>query len=129
MAIKPTLTSLLAIDAVTCAGMGALLMLAARPIAALTDLPMPFLLGAGAILLPIAAFMALVARGRSPFPIGARLVVLGNVGWVIASIALPALGTVKPNPFGWTFLIAQAAIVAILAWLEGQAMRDHPAAA
>ncbi len=129
MAIKLTLKSLLAIDALTCAGMGALLMLAAEPLAALTDLPAPFLLGAGAVLLPIAAFMTLVAHGRPISPTGARLVMAGNIGWVVASVALPALGLIQPNPLGWAFLIAQATVVAVLARLEAQAMRARLAMA
>ncbi len=121
-----SLNALLAIDATTCGAMGALLMAAAGPIGALTALPAPFLFWAGAILLPIAAFMALSARAH-PVPRGAAgLVVLGNIGWVIASLLLPALGWVAPNILGWIFLSAQAAVVAVLATLEAQSMQSRP---
>jgi hypothetical protein len=123
------LNGLLAIDAITCAAMGALLMVAAGPVAALTALPAPFLFWAGAVLLPIAAFMALSARLRPIPAAAAALVVLGNIGWVIASLLLPALGFVTPNALGWIFLAAQAAVVAVLATLEAQAMQRPALAA
>lgn len=59
-----TLRQVLLLDAATCAAMGAALALASGPIARLTRLPEPLLLGAGLALLPIAAFMALVALRR-----------------------------------------------------------------
>jgi hypothetical protein len=124
-----SLNGLLAIDAITCAAMGALLMVAAGPVAALTALPASFLFWAGAVLLPIAAFMALSARLRPVPAAAAGLVVLGNIGWVIASLLLPALGFVTPNALGWIFLAAQAAVVAVLATLEAQAMQRPALAA
>jgi hypothetical protein len=123
------LNGLLAIDAITCAAMGALLMVAAGPVAALTALPAPFLFWAGAVLLPIAAFMALSASLRPVPAAAAALVVLGNIGWVIASLLLPALGFVTPNALGWIFLAEQAAVVAVLATLEAQAMQRSALAA
>lgn len=115
------LQSLLAIDAVTCAAIGVLLLAAAAPIAALTRLPAPLLAGAGAALLPIAAFMAVTSRARAVPRWAARLVVLGNWAWVLASVALPATGLVRPNALGWIFLIGQATVVALLAKLESGA--------
>lgn len=35
-----------------------------------------------------------------------------------ASIALPVPGLVQPNALGWTFLLSQSAVVALLAKLE-----------
>lgn len=124
-----SLNALLAIDATTCAAMGALLMVAAGPVAALTALPAPFLFWAGAILLPIAAFMALSARGRPVSRAATALIVLGNIGWVAASLLLPAMAWVSPNILGWIFLAAQAAVVAVLATLEAQAVQQPVLAA
>ena len=109
---------LLAVDAATCAGMGTLLLAAAAPVASLTALPQPLLSGAGAVLLPIAAFMAWFARARAVPRWAATIIVLGNAGWVLASVALPILGVVTPNALGWTFVLVQAAVVAVLAKLE-----------
>ncbi len=113
----PTLRTLLTLDAVTCTVMGGLL-LAAGPLAGITQIPAGFLSGAGMLLLPIAAFMVAVARLR-PIPgWAAHMVVLGNVLWVVASVALPASGVLEPNLAGWICLLAQALVVALLAVLE-----------
>lgn len=124
-----SLNALLAVDATTCAVMGAALMVAARPVAAITALPAGLLFWAGAVLLPIAAFMALTARGRPVSRFAAALVVAGNAGWVIASLLLPAFGWIAPNLLGWAFIGAQAAVVTVLAALEAQAMQARHAAA
>lgn len=115
------LQSLLSFDAATCAAMGALLLAAADPVAALTRLPAPLLFWAGAALLPVAAFMAVCSRAAPVPRWAARLAVAGNAAWVLASIALPAFGLVRPNVLGWGFLLGQAAVVALLAKLEHDA--------
>ena len=51
------LQPLLIIDAATCAATAALLLVASDPVAALTQLPAAVLVGAGAVLVPIAVFM------------------------------------------------------------------------
>ncbi|RVU39173.1 hypothetical protein EOI86_07960 [Hwanghaeella grinnelliae] len=122
-AARLPLRTLLAIDAVTCAAMGVLLIAASVPLGRLTDITAPLLFWAGAVLLPVAGFMAVCAR-LMPVPAwAASLVVLGNVAWVLASLVLPVLGIITPNPLGWLFLTAQAVVVAILAWLESAASR------
>lgn len=120
-----SLKPLLALDAATCAAMGALLLPGSAPIAELTRIPTSLLFWAGASLIPIAAFMAISSR-TTPVPGWvAALVVLGNLSWVAASIFLPAVGLIAPNPLGWTFLVGQAGVVAILAKLEFDALRGR----
>jgi len=119
----PSLRSLLFIDAATCATMGLALDLAAAPIAALTGLPQPLLLYAGLSLLPIAAFLALVALRPAQQPAGGWLVIAGNAGWVIASLVLIAAGWVQPNGLGVAFVLVQALAVAGLTLLELAALR------
>jgi hypothetical protein len=121
---QSSLKSLLALDAATCTIMGAALLLASEPIAALTQIPAPLLLWAGASLIPIAAFMAFNARATPVPGWAASLIVLGNMLWVAVSILLPAAGLIAPNPLGWVFLIGQAAVVALLAKLELGAARS-----
>ena len=116
------LATVLRLDAVTCAAMGALLLAAAGPIAALTDLPETLLRGAGAALLPVAAFIGLVASGRLAGRWPVVLVVLGNLAWVVASLGVAAM--LGPNALGFAFLLAQAAVVMAFAVLEGQRSRD-----
>lgn len=118
-----SLRSLLLIDAATCAAMGLGLSLAAAPGATLTGLPPALLTGAGLVLLPIAAFLALVALRPPLQAAGGRLAVAGNAGWVLASIALLASGWVQPNGLGTAFVLAQAGAVAVLTLLELAALR------
>jgi hypothetical protein len=113
-----TLRAVLVFDAATCAVMGAALMAGAGPIASLTLLPPSLLHYAGLALLPIAAFMALVAMPANPPALGVWLVILGNAGWVIASLALIFGDWIAPNMLGVLFIGAQAIAVAILAALE-----------
>jgi hypothetical protein len=113
-----SLRNVLFFDAATCAVMGAALMLGADAIASLTLVPPSLLYYAGLALLPIAAFMALVAMPANPPALGVWLVILGNLGWVVASLALIFGSWIAPNTLGVLFIGAQAAAVAILAALE-----------
>lgn len=118
-----SLRSLLLIDAATCAAMGLALGLGAAPVAALTGLPQSLLIWAGLALLPVAAFLALVALRPALHAAGGRLAVAGNAGWVFASVALIASGWAQPNVLGVAFVLAQAAAVAVLTLLELAALR------
>lgn len=121
-----TLRQVLLADALTCAIMGAVLIFAARPLAEAFALPAPLLFYAGILLLPIAAFMALVGLRVPPPRWGVILVIAGNLAWVLASLALPLLGRVAPNGLGLAFILVQAAIVAVLALLEYRLTRLQP---
>ena len=128
-AFAAPLRVLLAVDALTCLLTGTLLVLAASPLADFTAMPAALLNGAGLALLPIAAFMAFYAtRGRVP-GWALSVIVIGNVLWVLASVLLPLTGIIRPNGFGWVFLLGQAAVVAVLAVLESHAGRAATAAA
>jgi len=112
------LNTILALDAATCAAMGLLLLFATGPVSGLTQISAPLLFWAGLLLLPIACFMALVARASQALAWTVPFIVLGNLLWVIASFVLPLCGAITPNVFGWIFILAQAAVVALFAWLE-----------
>lgn len=118
-----TLKSLLVADALTCTAMGTALLVAAAPIGAITQIPPAFLSWAGLSLLPIAAFMALTAAFAPASRWAAGLIIAGNVLWVAASLLLPAGGFISPNTLGWVLLTGQAAIVAVIAKLEFDALR------
>ena len=136
-----SLKTLLALDAATCAAMGALLYATQsvvstdsvgkiRPVMRVnTALPVGLLFWAGASLIPIAAFMA-ISSCTTPVPgWAATLVVLGNLLWIAASIFLPTAGLVAPNPLGWAFLFGQVGIVAILTKFEFDTLRGEMIAA
>lgn len=107
---------ILAADAATCALMGLALTAAPGGFADLLGLPEPLLFTAGAALIPIALFMATLARQARPWAAGVALVVAGNLGWVAASAALFAF--VTPNMLGTAFVVLQAAVVALFAAAE-----------
>lgn len=116
-----SLRPLLLVDAATCAIMGLVLELGAAPLERLTGLPAPLLLYTGLGLLPIAAFMALVAW--RPHPAAVWLVIAGNAAWVLGSLTLLLPGWLSLTASGTAFVAAQALAVAVLAWLERGALR------
>jgi len=113
--------TLLALDAASCAVMGAALLVASHPIAALTLIPEALLTVAGASLLPIALFMAVCARARRVPRWAVQLIIWGNFLWSAVSILLPLSALIEPNATGWTLLVGQAAMVSALAVLEARA--------
>lgn len=112
------LRSVLLIDAAACVAAGLLMTAGSGLVSGLTQIPSSLLLVVGASLIPIAAFMAFAASRVPDWPLGVWLVILGNVGWVLASIGLLASGAIEPNAVGVAFVLAQAAAVAALAALE-----------
>lgn len=118
-----SLKSLLRIDAATCLAMGLALVSASGPIGALIGVPAGLLFWAGAALLPIAAFMLVTAASPRPPALAVAVVMIGNLGWALASIALPLAGLISPNPLGYGFLVLQAVAVLVLTELEFGAAR------
>jgi hypothetical protein len=121
------LQNVLLLDAATCVATGALLAFGSNFVAGLTAIPAPLLYWAGLILFPIAALMAYAGlQATPPRPI-VWLIVLGNIGWVIASVAV--LAFIAPNALGTIFILAQAAVVGVLALLEHSAQQRSGIAA
>jgi hypothetical protein len=108
-------------DAATCVATGLFLALLAAPLAPYLGLGAGLLLYAGLALLPIAAFIAWVAAREHISPAGVWLVIVGNVLWVLASLAL--LFAVSPTALGYAFVVGQALIVAALAEMEYVGLR------
>lgn len=107
---------ILGLDALTCLLAGAALGLGAELLAEPTGLPALVLLVAGCSLFPVAALFAWMARTPLLNRALVMIAVIGNAGWVAASIAVLAL--TAPTAFGVVLVLAQALVVAILAWLE-----------
>lgn len=121
----PLKTTLL-LDAATCLLMGVLLAVVPGFVSGITALPQPLLFYAGALLIPIGLFMAATAFWWLGSTAAVWLIIVGNVGWVIASLALLAI--VTPNGLGVAFILAQALVVAVFAWIEYRALRASHAA-
>ena len=115
------LQNVLLLDAATCIAAGALMAFGSNFVAGLTAISAPLLTWAGLILFPVAALMFYAglqpARSR---PL-VWLIVLGNIGWVVASLAV--LAFITPNALGYFFIAVQASAVAVLALLEHSALQ------
>jgi hypothetical protein len=115
------LRRVLMVDAATCIAMGVLLTLFAIPLATLLGLPSILLAYAGAGLFPIGGFMAWLALRQDASRWGARVVILGNAGWVAGSVLVLFLAS--PTAIGHAFVIIQAVVVVFLAELEYTGLR------
>jgi hypothetical protein len=117
------LRRVLLFDAATCMAMGLLLLSAAAALASQLALPETLLRSAGAVLVPIGAFMAWAGLRMPPSRAAIWTIILGNAGWVVASVLLLVIGPVSPNAAGTGFVVAQAFAVAVLAELEYSGLR------
>ncbi len=120
---KNFLRVVLFVDAATCVATGLTFSVGAGPLTVVTHLPIELLRYAGICLFPIGAFILLIASRPQPPTIGVWAVILGNVGWVLASLALMIGDVVTPSGFGYVVIGVQAAAVAVLANLEYLALR------
>jgi len=118
---EPALTQVLRVDAFTCAAMGLLLVAAATPMSALLGLPAQLLFWAGVVLFPCAVLMFVAAK-RPRFAGLVWVIVLGNLAWIVASAVVGL--AFNPTPLGLAFVVVQAAVVAVLAWLEWRGLRS-----
>jgi hypothetical protein len=112
------LRTVLRIDAATCVATGLLMSVGSGMVADLTQIPSGLLMSAGLSLFPIAAFIAFVALRSPLWSVGVWLVIVGNIGWVFASLWLLTGGAIKTNAFGSAFVLMQAIAVAVLAYFE-----------
>jgi hypothetical protein len=110
-------------DAATSVACGLLMVAAQGPLGALTHIPSELLLGVGAALFPIGAFMALVAARAARSSLAVGVVVAGNLAWSAASFWLMASGAIAPSGFGQLFLAGQALVVLALTACEVLGLR------
>lgn len=122
-----TIQNVLLLDAATCVVVGSLMAFGSNFVASLTGIPAPLLYWAGLILFPVAALMIYAGLQASPSRPIVWLIVLGNIGWVAASLGV--LAFIAPNTLGTIFILAQAAAVAVLALLEHNALQRSGIAA
>ena len=117
----------LMLDAVASGATALLVIAAAGLIDGLLGLPVALLRGAGLVLVPYVAFVALVAT-RARIEAGAVWVIIAcNALWAIASFLLLLSGKLAPTGLGIAFVAAQAIVVALLGELQYMGLR-RPAA-
>ncbi len=123
------LRRVLVLDAVSCAGMGLLLLTCNGWLSGLLSLPAGLLAEASLVLLPFAALLAFLStRDRMP-RVAVWAVIVVNAIWVIDSVLLLFTGWVQPNLLGHAFVAGQAAFVAVIAELEYIGLRKSVAVA
>ena len=119
----PLLRQALLADAVTSAACALLLIAAAGPLAGLLGLPAGLLRGAGIVLVPFVALLAVMAMRDSLPRILVWAVIAGNALWAVESALLLASGRVEPTRAGYAFVVAQAIVVAMYAQLQFMGLR------
>lgn len=123
------LRRVLALDSASCALIGLLLALGAAPLSGLFGLSGRLLLGAGLLLLPLAAFIAwLASRPAPPSPL-IWLVIVGNIAWTAESVLLIETESARITALGTAFVAVQAVAVLGLALLEYAGLRRMRASA
>ena len=123
------LRRILVLDAVSCAGMGLLMVTFSGWLSGVLSLPVELLQQASAVLLPFALLLAfLSSRARLPRA-AVWVVIVANAIWAIDSIVLLFTGWVQPSLLGYLFVAGQAAFVAVMVELEYIGLRKSAAVA
>lgn len=118
VAMPAFLRRVLLLDAATCVGMALLHTGLGGTVAALTGMPMALVLASGLVLFPIAALMVWTALRAHLVAPAVWLVILGNVGWTVASFALALGPDMGLSMIGRLYICAQALGVLMFAALE-----------
>ena len=126
---SPFLRRVLLADAATSGASGLLMTFASGTLEEWLGVPTGLLRYAGLSLLPFAALVAYLATRESPPRAAVWAVIVLNALWAVDSILLLAGGWVGPTALGYTFVIAQALIVAAFAEAQYVGLRRlHTAA-
>ena len=113
----------LLVDAAASGLTGALMIAGAGMLTDLLGLPAALLRGAGLVLVPYVAFVAIVAARAHISTAAVWAVIACNAVWTVASVALVIDGFVTPTALGTVFVIGQAVAVAALGVLQYVALR------
>ena len=115
------LKNILVADTITCGGVFAIGLFAAAPVGALLGLPANIVMIGGWICLAAALLMVVAARQAVPSPALVKLIALGNLGWVAASLGVVGTFSGTMTGLGLAVVIAQAIGVFAFAVLEWKA--------
>ena len=123
MASTTFLRRVLALDSASCALLGLLLCLDGTALSPLFGLGERLLLGAGLLLLPLAAFIGWLASRPAPPSLLVWLVIVGNAAWTAESFLLIATESGRITALGTAFVAGQAVAVLVVAMLEYAGLR------
>lgn len=123
--VSPTLLrKVLWADALSGAATGALQLAVPGLLAPWLGLPAALLSGSGLAILAFVALAGFLAsRADMPRPL-LTLLVVGNWAWVLGCVVLAFSGALAPTALGVGYLLAQAAVVAVLAELQWMGLRE-----
>jgi hypothetical protein len=107
------LRKVLLADAVVSGATGLLLLLGAGMLTALLGVPEDFMRYTGLSLLPFAALIGSWRTGHLARP-AVWAVVAYNALWAVDSVLILVTGWIAPSALGYAFIVAQAAVVALL---------------
>jgi len=113
----------LRLDAVVTAAVGVAYLAAPGPLEDLLGVPSSALLAVGAFMVAYGAVVWLVARAQTPNRLAVRIVIGGNVVWVLDSLAVAALDWGSPSTAGTVWIVLQALTVAAFAALQTSGLR------
>ena len=123
------LRTVLLADAIASGATGLLMIAGAGLLAGLLGLPVALMREAGLVLIPYVAFVAWVGTREAISRRAVQAIIALNVLWVAGSIGLLLSGWIAPTMLGYAFVIAQGAVVAVLAELQFVGLRRGAAAA
>lgn len=87
------------------------------------DLPAALLAGSGAIMVAYAGALAWLGTRDRASAAGIRAVVVANLTWAAACVALLFGGWIDPNGLGAAFIVVQVVAVLVFAELQALALR------
>jgi hypothetical protein len=125
----PNLRPALLGDAIASGATGLMMIAGADLLTGLLGLPVALMRGAGLLLIPYVAFVALVGTRRDIPHEGVKAIIALNMLWVVGSVSLLLSGYVAPTVPGYVFVIFQAIVVGVFAELQFIAMRRETATA
>ena len=110
-------------DAIASGATGALMIAGAGLLEGPLGLPAALTREAGLLLVPYVAFVAFVGTREQISRAAVQASIALNILWTVCSIGLLLSGYVAPTALGTTFVIAQAAVVAVFAELQFVGLR------
>lgn len=125
----PFLRNVLLLDAAASGATGLLLIAGAGLLDGLLGLPVALMREAGLVLVPYVAFVAWVGTRETIARGAVWAIIAANALWTLASAGLLLSGLVARNTLGYAFVIAQAAVVALLGELQYAGLKRQGAVA
>lgn len=116
---------ILVADAIISGTSGVIMLAGSGLLETLLGVPSALLRYAGASLLPFAIVVTWLARRDDLSTGGVWAVIIANALWALDSLVLLVTGWVAPTALGYTFIVFQAAVVALFAELQYVGLRRN----